>query len=56
MSEWDVSRVTDFNYLLSGKPSFNQDLSKWVVSRGIIFAGMFNGAVNLDLFVISDGH
>ena len=33
LSNWDVSRVTDMDAMLSGAKSFNGDLSKWDVSR-----------------------
>ena len=29
---WDVSKVEDFEYMFEGNPSFNQDISSWVVT------------------------
>ena len=31
ISEWDVSSVTDMQYMFCGVVNFNQDISKWDV-------------------------
>ena len=40
---WDVSSVSDFQYMFSATP-FNQDISNWDVSHGPNMQGMFNTA------------
>lgn len=32
ISKWDVSKVTNFEFMFEGAASFDQDLSKWVMS------------------------
>merc|ERR1740124_1553859 len=34
--------------MFSGATSFNQDISEWDVSRGIVFAGMFSAATSFN--------
>ena len=44
ISNWDVSNVTEMNYMFKGASSFNQDLSKWDVSNVTEMKYMFEGA------------
>ena len=44
MSEWDVSRVTDFSNLFRNKKNFHGDVSKWDTSQVESFVGTFNHA------------
>ena len=44
ISNWDVSNVTEMNYMFKGASSFNQDISSWDVSNVTGMSGMFNGA------------
>jgi Mycoplasma protein of unknown function, DUF285 len=37
MNQWDVSQITDFSNLFSGRGAFNEDISCWDVSSGISF-------------------
>merc|ERR1719201_3039828 len=41
MPEWDVSEVTDTSGLFNHKQAFNQDISKWVVSKVKYMNSMF---------------
>ena len=41
ISKWDVSNVTDMNYMFSGCRSFNQDISSWDVSKVTDMSNMF---------------
>jgi len=41
---WDVSQVTDMDYLFSGNYSFNEDLSRWDVGSVTTMSHMFSGA------------
>jgi hypothetical protein len=44
IGNWDVSSVTDMNFIFAGNSSFNQDLDSWDVSACKIFSNAFNGA------------
>jgi len=44
LSDWDLPKVTDMNYLFYAAESFNSDLSKWDVSNVSDMSFMFNGA------------
>ena len=52
MSDWDVSDITSMSRLFGGfpglrrprRPHFNEDLSRWNVSRVTDMAGAFHGA------------
>ena len=48
MSDWDVSDITSMDYLFGGygreRPHFNEDLSRWNVSRVTDMWGAFYGA------------
>ena len=44
ISEWDVSSVTNMNYLFLGPSSFNEDIGSWDVSNVTYMVQMFNGA------------
>ena len=44
MSEWDVSRVTEFFYLFNEKINFNGDVSKWNTAKVRTMFGTFEGA------------
>ncbi len=41
LNNWDVSNVTNMNYMLYGAISFNQCLDKWDVSKAENMYGMF---------------
>ena len=41
MNSWDVSDITNMEYMFHGASSFDQDISGWVVSRVINMEGMF---------------
>lgn len=45
---WDVSRVTDMNYMLSGCILFDQALNNWDVSNVVNFSGMFLSCRDFD--------
>lgn len=47
----DTSCITDFSYMFSNNPSFNQDISGWNVSNGTNFSYMFHntGEFNIDI-------
>ena len=53
ISKWDVSNVTDINYLFAGAASFNGNLSKWDVSSvtdmdlAFAYATAFNGDISV---------
>ena len=42
ISKWDVSNVTDMNYIFTNCKSFNQDISNWDVSNVKSKDKMFN--------------
>ena len=44
LSAWDVSNVTDMNYMFENATSFNQDLSAWDVSNVTNMSRMFSNA------------
>lgn len=44
ISNWDVSKGTDFSEMFKETSSFNQDIGSWDVSKGTNFSYMFNGA------------
>ena len=43
ISDWDVSGVTCFHDLFFGKKDFNEDISKWDVSKARTMDGMPSG-------------
>lgn len=43
-NNWDVSNVTDMNYMFSGATTFNQGLSDWNVGNVANMSGMFRNA------------
>ena len=45
---WDVSRVTDMNYLFFGRTQFNQPLNSWVVNNVENMQGMFQNATSFN--------
>jgi len=47
ISNWDVSSVTDMNWMFDSAESFNQDISDWDVSSVTNMTGMFYKAENL---------
>ena len=48
MSSWDVSNVTNMEYMFSYAQNFNQDLSTWDVSNVTNMSVMFNNAQNFN--------
>jgi len=44
INNWDVSNITNFSSIFSGKTEFNSDISNWDVSNGTDFAGMFQSS------------
>jgi surface protein len=44
IGDWDVSNVTNMEYMLSGCSNFNQDISTWDVSNVTNMEGMFHSA------------
>jgi hypothetical protein len=42
ISKWDLSRVTNMDYLFSGKNTFNDNIRAWDVSRVTSMKFMFN--------------
>ena len=44
MNSWDVSHVTDMEYMFAGASSFNQPLNNWDVSKVTNMGEMFQGA------------
>ena len=51
INSWDVSGITDFSKLFSGRENFNSDISNWDVSSGKDFSSMFvhNEVFNQDI-------
>ena len=47
ISNWDVSSVTDMDYMFNNASNFNQDISDWDVSNVVYMTAMFDGAVDL---------
>lgn len=45
MDSWDVSNITDMDYMLLDATLFNQDIGSWDVSNVTDTAGMFEGAI-----------
>ena len=48
IGHWDVSNVTNMNWLFKKANSFNQDISTWDVSNVEAMDGMFNHAVEFN--------
>ena len=48
ISKWDVSNVTNMNYMFEKALDFNQDISNWDVSKVIKFRDMFADAVSFN--------
>ncbi len=48
ISSWDVSNVTNMNYLFVGATSFNQDIGSWDVSSVTAMEGMFSGLTSFN--------
>jgi surface protein len=48
ISSWDVSTVTDMQYMFSSGSSFNQPLSSWDVSNVTNMQSMFQGAASFN--------
>ena len=46
ISKWDVSNVTNMNYMFNGCISFDGDLSNWNVSNVLSMASMFDKCQN----------
>ena len=46
IEDWDVTNVTNMEFMFSGKTTFNQNLNEWNVSNVTNMYGMFAGAVN----------
>lgn len=44
LAGWDVSSVTDFSNLFSGKTQFNEPIGNWTVSSATNMKCMFQGA------------
>ena len=44
IASWDTSGVTRMSWLFSGKPDFNEDISRWNVSNVVTMHYMFKGA------------
>ena len=44
IASWDVSEITDMNWLLDEKVDFNDDISRWNVSSVKSMISMFRGA------------
>jgi surface protein len=48
ISKWDVSLITNFDNLFSGRSDFNEDISQWNVSSATSMEGMFYDAVSFN--------
>ena len=48
LSQWDVSNVTDMNYMLKDATSFNGDLSHWDVRQVTDMDECFSGATSFN--------
>ncbi len=48
ISDWDVSRVTDFSELFAAVPDFDEDIGRWDTSRAVSMSGMFRGCTGFD--------
>jgi len=48
IGSWDVSRVTNMEYLFAGNDDFNKDISQWDVSNVTNMSYMFMGARNFN--------
>ncbi len=49
LPDWDVSAITDFDYLLINASNFNGDISKWNVSSATTFQYAFEGATEFNI-------
>ena len=45
LKNWDVSRVTNMNWMFKHAAAFNNDLSNWKVTKVETMNKMFGGAV-----------
>ncbi|CEA12088.1 hypothetical protein MCCPF38_00731 [Mycoplasma capricolum subsp. capripneumoniae] len=45
---WNVSKVTEMNYMFQNAPSFNQDISNWNTSNLKLAYAMFQEATSFD--------
>ncbi len=48
IGQWDVSNVTEMNYLFSGKLSFNEPLEDWDVSNVKSMTAMFDNCMSFN--------
>ena len=48
LSNWDVSKVINFQSMFSNATSFNQNISNWDVSSVTFMGGMFSNATSLN--------
>ena len=48
LSNWDVSNVTDINYMFTNSGITNLNLSNWNTSNVTDMSGMFSGCTNLE--------
>ena len=48
ITRWDVSNVTDFDFMASENPSFNPNIDMWVTSSATNMRGMFNQATSFN--------
>ena len=48
IGSWDVSKVTDMQYMFFGASAFNQNIGSWDVSEVTNMNGMFRNASSFD--------
>mmetsp|Transcript_7848 Transcript_7848/g.8322 ORF Transcript_7848/g.8322 Transcript_7848/m.8322 type:complete len:87 (+) Transcript_7848:254-514(+) len=52
ISSWNVSKITDMNWMFYGVTSFNQDISNWNTQENVNTISMFEGASSLNKEII----
>ena len=50
--KWNISNVTDIEFMFNGASSFNQPIGKWNTSNVTNMDGMFNAASSFNQFAV----